>query len=207
LQPPGAVECQKALLFTCLHFGEAYAGGLHDRDIDLVRFGYRDYDPEVGKWTAKDPIGFSGGDVDVFGYVQNTPINFVDPSGLLGVPLSAIKKALKDVHKKIGGSLPKGKPGKFDSPQRGTTTKGYRLDPGHPDKSPGDPEAGPHINWWDYTEKKRKQGGPHGAEPIIGAVLGLLGSMVDPFDAIAGELATDEELMQEYYNNHPSPCE
>jgi hypothetical protein len=24
----------------------------------LIRFGYRDYLPEIGKWTAKDPIYF-----------------------------------------------------------------------------------------------------------------------------------------------------
>jgi uncharacterized protein RhaS with RHS repeats len=34
-----------------------YAGGLYDRDTGLVRFGARDYDPETGRWTAKDPIG------------------------------------------------------------------------------------------------------------------------------------------------------
>jgi RHS repeat-associated protein len=37
-----------------------YAGGLYDRDTGLVRFGARDYDPETGRWTAKDPIGFGG---------------------------------------------------------------------------------------------------------------------------------------------------
>jgi len=31
-----------------------YAGGLTDRSTGLVRFGARDYDPEVGRWTAKD---------------------------------------------------------------------------------------------------------------------------------------------------------
>ncbi len=46
-----------------------FAGGLHDRDTGLVRFGYRDYDPEVGRWIAKDPIGFAGGDTDLYGYV------------------------------------------------------------------------------------------------------------------------------------------
>jgi RHS repeat-associated protein len=44
-----------------------FAGGLHDRDTGLVRFGYRDYDPETGRWTAKDPILFAGGDVDLYG--------------------------------------------------------------------------------------------------------------------------------------------
>jgi RHS repeat-associated protein len=59
-----------------------FAGGLHDRDANLVRFGYRDYNPEIGRWTAKDPIWFSGGDVDLYGYVQNNPINWIDPYGL-----------------------------------------------------------------------------------------------------------------------------
>jgi hypothetical protein len=84
--------------------------------------------------------------------VQNNPVNYIDPDGLLGVPISAIKKALKMVYKKVGGPLPKGKPGKFGSPQRGTPKKGYRLDPAHPDAPPGSPEAQPHINWWDYTK-------------------------------------------------------
>jgi RHS repeat-associated protein len=60
-----------------------FAGGLHDCDTGLVRFGYRDYDPEVGRWTAKDPIGFGGGDTDLYGYVLNNPVNLIDPSGLL----------------------------------------------------------------------------------------------------------------------------
>jgi RHS repeat-associated protein len=59
-----------------------FAGGLHDRDTGLVRFGYRDYDPEVGRWTAKDPIGFAGGDTDLYGYALNNPVNFVDENGL-----------------------------------------------------------------------------------------------------------------------------
>jgi RHS repeat-associated protein len=59
-----------------------FAGGLHDRDIGLVRFGFRDYDPETGRWAAKDPIGFAGGDTDLYGYVQNNPVNLIDPLGL-----------------------------------------------------------------------------------------------------------------------------
>ncbi len=63
-----------------------FAGGLHDRDTGLVRFGYRDYDPDVGRWTAKDPIGFAGGDTDLYGYVLNDPVNLVDLDGLLAAP-------------------------------------------------------------------------------------------------------------------------
>jgi RHS repeat-associated protein len=59
-----------------------FAGGLHDRDTGLVRFGFRDYDPDIGRWTAKDSILFLGGNVDLYGYVLNDPGNLIDPLGL-----------------------------------------------------------------------------------------------------------------------------
>jgi RHS repeat-associated protein len=59
-----------------------FAGGLYDRDTGLVCLGARDYDPQTGRWTAKDPILFAGGDTNLYGYVQNDPINWVDPLGL-----------------------------------------------------------------------------------------------------------------------------
>lgn len=58
-----------------------FAGGLHDRDTGLVRFGFRDYNSEVGRWTAKDPMHFAGGDVDLYSYVANNPVNTIDPEG------------------------------------------------------------------------------------------------------------------------------
>jgi len=60
----------------------AFAGGLFDKDTGLVRFGARDYDPDTGRWTAKDPIGFAGGDTDFYGYCLSDPMNFVDVTGL-----------------------------------------------------------------------------------------------------------------------------
>jgi RHS repeat-associated protein len=59
-----------------------FASGLHDRDTGLVRFGFRDFDTDIGRWTAKDPILFAGGDTDLFGYCLNDPVNFIDPLGL-----------------------------------------------------------------------------------------------------------------------------
>ncbi len=59
-----------------------FAGGLHDRDTSLIRFGHRDYDPDTGRWTAKDPILFAGGSTDLYGYCMNDPVNGVDPEGL-----------------------------------------------------------------------------------------------------------------------------
>lgn len=58
-----------------------FAGGLYDRDTGLVRFGARDYDPETGRWTAKDPILFDGDQSNLYAYVGDDPINRLDPSG------------------------------------------------------------------------------------------------------------------------------
>ncbi|MDX1610405.1 MAG: RHS repeat-associated core domain-containing protein, partial [Halofilum sp. (in: g-proteobacteria)] len=59
-----------------------FAGGIYDRHTGLVRFGARDYDPTVGRWTVKDPILFAGGSANLYGYVLNDPVNGVDPNGL-----------------------------------------------------------------------------------------------------------------------------
>jgi RHS repeat-associated protein len=61
-----------------------FAGGLYDQDTKLVHFDARDYDPTTGRWTSKDPILFSGGDANLYGYVLNDPVNLQDPSGLEG---------------------------------------------------------------------------------------------------------------------------
>lgn len=59
-----------------------FAGGLYDPNTSLIRFGARDYDPRVGRWTSKDPMGFRAGEANFFAYVMNDPINLVDPFGL-----------------------------------------------------------------------------------------------------------------------------
>ncbi|MDG4551042.1 MAG: RHS repeat-associated core domain-containing protein [Candidatus Contendobacter sp.] len=75
-----------------------YAGGLYDQDTGLVRFGARDYDPETGRWTAKDPILFAGGDANLYAYVQNDPVNWVDTKGLLQEDIDRTRAILKDLH-------------------------------------------------------------------------------------------------------------
>jgi RHS repeat-associated protein len=59
-----------------------FAGGIHDAHTGLVRFGARDYDPFVGKWTLKDPIRFDGNDTNIYAYAQDNPILYIDPQGL-----------------------------------------------------------------------------------------------------------------------------
>lgn len=58
-----------------------FAGGLLDAHTGLTRFGARDYDPRVGRWTAKDPAGLRAS-INMFAYVGNDPINLIDRTGL-----------------------------------------------------------------------------------------------------------------------------
>jgi len=49
----------------------------------------RYYDPQVGRFISEDPIGFDGGDVNLYAYVGNNPIMGVDPEGLVAPAIAA----------------------------------------------------------------------------------------------------------------------
>ncbi|MAZ48558.1 MAG: hypothetical protein CME65_08340 [Halobacteriovoraceae bacterium] len=40
------------------------------------------YNPSTGRFLSEDPIGFISGDTNLYRYIQNDPINFLDPFGL-----------------------------------------------------------------------------------------------------------------------------
>lgn len=52
-----------------------------DASSPLVHFGARDYDPETGRWTAKDPILFDGRTANLFAYSLSDPVNLTDIDG------------------------------------------------------------------------------------------------------------------------------
>ncbi|MCT4554445.1 MAG: RHS repeat-associated core domain-containing protein [Pelagimonas sp.] len=60
----------------------AFTGREEDREIGLIYFRARHYDPASGTFIQRDPIGFGGGDANLYAYVGNDPQNFVDPTGL-----------------------------------------------------------------------------------------------------------------------------
>jgi len=59
-----------------------FAGGIYDQHTQLTRFGARDYEAWSGKWTIKDPIGLQGG-INTYEYVENNPVMWIDPLGLM----------------------------------------------------------------------------------------------------------------------------
>ncbi|MHB1012925.1 MAG: RHS repeat domain-containing protein [Desulfobacteria bacterium] len=63
-----------------------FAGGIADGATNLVRFGFRDYEPGTGRWAAKDPIFFGGRQGNLYTYSGNNSVAFKDPSGTVLLP-------------------------------------------------------------------------------------------------------------------------
>jgi len=61
-----------------------FTGREYDSTTGLHHYRARFYDANVGRFTSEDPIGFGGGDVNLYGYVWNSPTAFTDPMGLDG---------------------------------------------------------------------------------------------------------------------------
>ena len=73
--------------FKSLPFGQevvnrnvkySFATGKELDPSDLYYFGARYYDPDLGRFTSVDPIG----DNHAYAYVNNNPMNYVDPTGM-----------------------------------------------------------------------------------------------------------------------------
>jgi RHS repeat-associated protein len=61
-----------------------YTSRRQDADTGLVYMGARYYDPVVGRFVSKDPVGFDPGNIQSFNryaYANDNPYRFVDPSG------------------------------------------------------------------------------------------------------------------------------
>lgn len=52
-----------------------------DTSTGLYNYGFRYYDPEVGRFLTRDPLGYADGP-NVYVYGNNNPVNKIDPQGL-----------------------------------------------------------------------------------------------------------------------------
>ena len=62
-------------------FRYGYTGRERDEETGLDYYRSRYYDPTNGRFISEDTIGFNGGDANLYRYVGNNPINFIDPNG------------------------------------------------------------------------------------------------------------------------------
>ena len=85
-----------------------YTGREPDAETGLYYYRARYYDVEAGRFIQKDPIGFKGGDTNLYAYVGNNPSNLLDPRGLRQLTPAEqkevniavhIAKAIQKIHK------------------------------------------------------------------------------------------------------------
>jgi RHS repeat-associated protein len=58
-----------------------YTGRESDEQTGLYYYRARWYDASIGRFISEDPVGFGGGDVNLYAYVKNNPLNLIDPEG------------------------------------------------------------------------------------------------------------------------------
>ena len=86
----GAVQTS----YTYAPYGDTTASGAtsnntsdftgRENDADgLYYYRARYYNPVFSRFVTEDPLEFGAGDPDLFGYVRNSPTNFVDPNGTI----------------------------------------------------------------------------------------------------------------------------
>ncbi len=62
--------------------GSAYQYTGREADGTGLQFSRaRYYDPAHGRFISEDPLGFGGGDINLYAYVGNSPLSFIDPLG------------------------------------------------------------------------------------------------------------------------------
>ncbi|MDA3877127.1 MAG: RHS repeat-associated core domain-containing protein [Halothiobacillus sp.] len=121
-----------------------YAGLFYHTATGLSLATWRAYDPKIGRWLSRDPIRELGG-TNLYGYVGNDPLNWVDLSGLERKPGKTPNKRWPKPPTSVCGKNPKWNP---DGYWEGKGNRDLTWD----DRSHGtgvDRGSGPQGGHWD----------------------------------------------------------
>ncbi|NJL56158.1 RHS repeat-associated core domain-containing protein [bacterium] len=70
-----------------------YTGREFDKETEFYYYRSRYFNSDLGRFINEDTIGFGGGDFNLYRYVENNPIAFIDPFGRFKVELRYIPVA------------------------------------------------------------------------------------------------------------------
>src|SRR2546423_3687681 len=65
-----------------------FKGSIFIAQAEIYDMRNRFYHPNLGRFMQSDPIGFDAGDMNLFRYCGNDPVDMTDPMGLEDIPVS-----------------------------------------------------------------------------------------------------------------------
>ena len=95
----------KTATVTTSASGKVFPGQYYDQETGLHYNYFRYYDPETGRYVTADPIGFAGGDLNLYGYVWNNPLNWSDSLGLCPACAVVVVQGISRVAITIGTGI------------------------------------------------------------------------------------------------------
>ncbi|MGB7415483.1 MAG: RHS repeat-associated core domain-containing protein, partial [Thermosynechococcaceae cyanobacterium] len=120
-----------------IDFRFGYTGREFDEETGQYYYRARYFDSGVGRFISEDPIGFDGGDANLYRYVGNGPVNATDPSGLRLFRPPVRFPTRRPIGPTVNPSGP------FRSPTRRLPTQ-----PGYPTTYPSNPDSTNPLTPW-----------------------------------------------------------
>ncbi len=106
-----------------------FTGREYESETGLYHYRARAYSPALGRFLQADPISFNGGDVNVYRYCANNPINLIDSDGLYVTYAGGGSKAFWGNFTKAFQNAWKTKKGREELEKAYDSCKEYRFGP------------------------------------------------------------------------------
>jgi RHS repeat-associated protein len=80
-----------------------FTGRYYDTESRLYDFRARTYDPYLGRFLQRDPLGETAS-INLYAYASGNPINAADPTGMMTYPLGFMGQLLRQMDRPISGA-------------------------------------------------------------------------------------------------------
>ncbi|HHL33855.1 MAG TPA: RHS repeat-associated core domain-containing protein, partial [Desulfobulbaceae bacterium] len=184
-------------------------GVMSEGDFYYMRARY--YDPLNGRFISEDPLGFDGGDVNLYVYGQNNPVLLVDPWGLEGslagrIWHDAVYASQQGFHAAVGLATNGPAPARY-------TLQSALVLAGAPLAAAGMTEAGPAMATAGRAIMNVARANPGAIETATVITEAIIGATVpgppsatspSPYAAPAAYAGSGARWLYDQYNQSPS---